>query len=383
MQKEQKQSSSVDHAANAAANHAANKVMAEAPEQFEARKADHIRLSLDPKTQTTGLSGLDQIQLEHEAFPELNFAELDIATQLFGKPTKPIFISSMTAGHAGSMDLNRTMARVAEKRNWVMGVGSQRRQLTDRQSDLEWKEIRKACPRVRFFGNIGLAQLILTPSHEVRRLADSLEAEAMFVHANPLQECLQPEGTPEMKGGYQALERLVNELGLPVIVKEVGTGFSKRTLSRLKDLGVSAVDVSGVGGTHWGRIEGGRSLAGSRLSMVAGTFANWGVSTVDSLLNAVSIEPEYEVWASGGVRSGLDVAKLLAMGARMVGMAKPIIEAVMQMDDGSSSKHDSARAEEALDSAMERFEFELKTAMFCTGSRTVDELRDKKVWSRR
>ena len=159
--------------------HAANIVMAEAPEQFEARKADHIRLSLDPKTQTTGLSGLDQIELEHEAFPELNFAELDFATELFGKLTKPIFISSMTAGHAGSMDLNRTMARVAEKRNWIMGVGSQRRQLTDKQSDQEWKEIRKACPRVRFFGNIGLAQLILTPSHEVRRLADSLEADSV------------------------------------------------------------------------------------------------------------------------------------------------------------------------------------------------------------
>ncbi len=363
-----------------------SRVVAENPVQFESRKADHIRLSLDPKTQTIGLSGLDQISLEHEAFPELNFSELDIDTQVFGKSAKPIFISSMTAGHAGSMGLNRTMARAAEKRNWAMGVGSQRRQLTDLQSDFEWKEIRKACPRVRFFGNIGIAQLILTPSKDVRRLAESLEAEAMFVHTNPLQECLQPEGTPEMKGGYAALERLVKELGLPVIVKEVGTGFSKRTLRRLRDCGVSAVDVSGVGGTHWGRIEGGRSKAGSKLSQVADTFGDWGVSTVDSLLNAIAVEPKYEIWASGGVRSGLDVAKLLAMGARMVGMAKPIIEAALAVGHGADSNTNLSReilAEEVLDQAMERFEYELKTAMFCTGSRTLNDLRANKVWSRR
>lgn len=344
-------------------------VVEENPQQFESRKADHIRLALDERTQTTGGSGLELVHLEHEAFPEIDFKDISLQTSIFSKPiASPLFVSSMTAGHAGSLNLNLVMARVSEKRNWAMGVGSQRRQLSDRQADLEWKEIRKSCPRVRFFGNIGIAQLIQTSIADVRRLADSLEAEAMIVHTNPLQECMQPEGTPQFAGGLRALENLVKELSLPVIVKETGCGFSERTLRRLRGTGVAAVDVSGFGGTHWGRVEGGRSQPGERLQLAAETFGNWGVSTVESLLSAMRIEPDYEVWASGGVRSGLDAAKLLAMGATMVGLAKPIIEAALQGD-------------EVLDRRMELLEYELKTALFCTGSSSLRELREKKVWT--
>lgn len=344
-------------------------VVGENPQQFESRKADHIRLALDDRTQATGGSGLEDIRLEHEAFPEIDFSDVSLEVSLFSKPvSSPLFVSSMTAGHAGSLNLNLVMARVSEKRNWAMGVGSQRRQLSDKQADLEWKEIRKSCPRVRFFGNIGIAQLIQTSVADVRRLADSLEAEAMIVHTNPLQECMQPEGTPQFAGGYRALERLVKELGLPVIVKETGCGFSENTLRRLRGTGVAVVDVSGFGGTHWGRVEGGRSQAGDPLQLAAETFADWGIPTVDSLLTAVRVEPDYDVWASGGVRSGLDAAKLVAMGAKMVGLAKPIIEAAL---DG----------EEALDRRMALLEYELKTALFCTGARNFKELREKKVWN--
>jgi isopentenyl-diphosphate delta-isomerase len=344
-------------------------VVGENPQQFENRKADHIRLALDSSTQTTGLSGLDRVRLEHEAFPEIDFDTVSLEHLLFSKSTSlPLFVSSMTAGHAGSVNLNLIMARVAEKRQWPMGVGSQRRQLTDQTADREWQEIRRSCPRVRFFGNIGLAQLVHTPTGDIRRLADSLQAEAMFVHTNPLQECFQPEGTPHFSGGYKAVGRLVEELGLPVIVKETGCGFSKATLQRLQSLGVAAVDVSGLGGTHWGRVEGGRSPVGEKLSRAALTFGDWGIPTVESLLDARELKPTYEVWASGGVRSGLDAAKLFAMGASMVGLAQPIIEAAV---DG----------EEALDLRMELIEYELKTALFCTGSLNTRELRQKKVWS--
>ncbi len=343
-------------------------IVGENPELFETRKADHIRLALDERMQAKGGSGLDDIRLIHEAFPEIDFADISLQSQALGSEVAvPLFISSMTAGHAGSQALNLVLARVAEKRGWLMGVGSQRRQLTDPTADREWATIRKSCPRTRFLGNIGLSQMIRTPVAEIRRLAETLEAEAMIVHANPLQEALQPEGTPYFAGGFAALEKLVRELGLPVIVKETGCGFSERTLRRLNDIGVHAVDVSGFGGTHWGRIEGGRSNEGEKLRLASETFRDWGIPTVESLSSALSIGPEFEVWGSGGVRSGLDAAKLLAMGARMVGLAKPLIEAAL---DG----------EEALDRKMDLLEYELKTAMFCTGSKTTKDLRERGVW---
>jgi isopentenyl-diphosphate delta-isomerase len=349
---------------------------AETPQLFESRKADHIRLALEDRMQTTGLSGLDKITLLHEAFPELDFNEITIEQQLFSGASassarvQPLFVSSMTAGHAGSVDLNLSMARVCEKRNWAMGVGSQRRQLTDKSADLEWSKIRKACPRVHFFGNIGLAQLIKTGVDDIRRLSDTLEADAIFVHTNPLQECMQPEGTPQFAGGYRALEKLVKELGLPVIVKETGCGFSPKTLARLNGMGLAAVDVSGIGGTHWGRLEGGRSQPGTTLQKAAETFGDWGIGTVDSVLNAVAVQPDYEIWASGGVRTGLDAAKLIALGAKMVGYAKPIIEAAL-------------KGEEELDSAMAQLELELKIALFCTGSKSPAEIQEKKPWQQR
>lgn len=350
-------------------------IVGEKPEHFESRKADHIRLALSEVTQATGGSGLDSVRLTHEAMPDLDFSEISIATKLFGKPAgSPMFVSSMTAGHAGSLNLNMVMAQVCEKRGWPMGVGSQRRQLTDRSVDAEWSKLRKAVPRVRLFGNIGLAQVIESPVADVRRLADTLEAEAMIVHLNPLQECMQPEGTPSFKGGLQALSKLVRELGLPVIVKETGCGISKGTLRRLSGIGVFAVDVSGYGGTHWGRVEGGRSNPAAMRARAAATFGEWGIGTVESLVAGVELgKKDYEMWASGGVRSGLDAAKLLALGASHVGFAKPVIEAALE-------------GEEALDERLALFEFELKTALFCTGSRTIDELKDRErgivTWGR-
>jgi isopentenyl-diphosphate delta-isomerase len=342
--------------------------MTETPELFESRKADHIRLSLSGETQTTGASGLDRIRLRHEALPDLNFDEIKLETELFGRfVASPMFVSSMTAGHSGSGNLNLIMARVSEKRNWPMGVGSQRKQLTDSASSTEWKTIRQACPAVRLLGNIGIAQVIQSGVDDIRRLTDSLEAEALFVHLNPLQECLQPEGTPQFRGGLQALEKLVREIGIPLVVKETGCGFTSSTLRKLRGIGLHAVDVSGLGGTHWGRVEGGRSKPGEMRAQAAETFRDWGVGTVESLQAALALKTDYEVWASGGVRSGLDVAKLVAMGASEVGLAQPIIRAATE-------------GEEALNLLMARLEFELRTALFCTGAGSIEEFRRMGAW---
>ncbi len=351
--------------------------MAETLEAFQKRKQDHISLALDASNEAIGGSGLDRIDLIHEALPELDFEEVSLKSQILGfEVEKPLIISSMTAGHVDSIDLNQRLARVAQQKGWLMGVGSQRRELYDSLALNEWKSVRKAAPKVRLLGNLGLSQLIQTTTDKVKELVDGLEATAMIIHLNPLQECFQPEGTPHFKGGLKAIERLARELaGTPIIVKETGCGFSETALKRLKDVGIRAVDLSGFGGTHWGRIEGQRASVGSTDTGVtsqtkaaaAETFKNWGISTAESMTNALNVHPNYEVWASGGVRSGLDAARLFAMGAKCVGFAKPILQAALLGDDELAKRIDT-------------IEYELKVALFCTGSKNIDLLRAKKVW---
>lgn len=349
--------------------------MNESNTQFENRKRDHIRIALDPRSQTEGQNGLDSIELIHEALPDLDFKEVDISTSFFFSGTSvplssPIFISSMTAGHDKGREINEALARLSDRRQILMGVGSQRRELTDSNAAEEWAQVRKQAPKAKLLGNIGISQLIKTPIDQIRRLIEATEALALFVHVNPLQEALQPEGTPNFKNSLQAIENLAKFAQIPVIVKEVGCGFSLETLKRLEGAGVFAVDVAGLGGTHWGRVEGYRSDEKELLHQVAQTFANWGVSTVQSVLNAQEARVSYEVWASGGVRNGLEVAKLLALGAKKVGIAKPFLEAAL---------HESDASDEALENLLNRLELELKIALFCTGSKNVSELSIKRV----
>ena len=330
---------------------------------------DHIRLSLSDQNQALGLSGLDEIALIHEALPDLDFNDITLETKTLGlRLNAPFLISSMTAGHAASPALNRRLIAATEARGWAMGVGSQRRELNDAAAADEWRQIRRDHPRAILFGNLGLAQLIHTPTDQVRRLTDALGAEGLFIHLNALQECLQPEGTPNFRGGLVAIARLCRELEVPVIIKETGCGISPSTLRRLADVGVRALDVSGLGGTHWGRIEGGRALNQDPIRAgAAETFKDWGISTAAALVGAAEIKLDAEIWASGGIRSGLDAAKCLAMGATMVGLAKPILESALE-------------GERALDECMSRLEFELKTALFCTGFGTIGDLRTGRVW---
>lgn len=335
---------------------------------FEQRKKDHIQWALDQRTQS--LSGLtfESVELDHEALPDLNFDQVSLSSEVLGEnlPT-PLLISSMTAGHGGAGRLNLTLSKVAARRGWLMGVGSQRRQLFDGSASEEWRGIRRELPKVKLLGNLGITQAIETPTDKIRELADSLEAWAMIIHTNPLQEVLQVEGTPQFKGSISTLERLIKELNLPVIIKETGCGFSSETLKRLEGMGVAAVDISGRGGTHWGRLEGLRAGIGTLQDRAAQTFGNWGRETVDILASIGELDLDYEVWASGGVRSGLDAAKALAMGAKAVGFAQPLLVAAL-------------KGEEELERAMEQVEFELKCALFCTGVDQVSALQKERKW---
>lgn len=333
--------------------------------QFEQRKQDHINLALNLTNQASEMNALDQVILRHEALPDLDFCDLSITSHRFGRfVEKPFLVSSMTAGHQNAPKINRHLVAACAQTGWAMGVGSQRRELTDPQAAFEWQPLKRDFPDVSLLGNLGISQLIQTPFTEIQRLTQSLESEALIIHCNPLQEVIQPEGTPQFKGCWKILEQLVKISTVPVVVKETGCGFSMSTLKRLNEIGIAAVDVSGLGGTHWGRIEGQRNPADSMLHRASMTFRNWGVDTVQSVKNALLLAPTYEVWGSGGVRHGLDAARLFALGVSMVGFAKPMLEVALQGTD-------------AVIELMQTIEYELKIALFCTGSASLADLKGK------
>ncbi len=332
---------------------------------FSQRKKDHIEISLRDESQAS-LDQFSKIQLQHNAIPEINFADVDLKTQVFGHSLQsPLFISSMTLGHDGAKELNETLMGVSESMGWMMGVGSQRRQLFDPQAFKECESLRARYSKAVVFSNIGLSQIIDSPVADIQALVDSLGAKFLVVHCNPLQEAIQPEGTPQFRGGLKALTTLCEKINVPVVLKETGCGLSEQTFDALKNCGLAAVDVSGLGGTHWGRVEGLRMQSDELGYQVAQTFANWGISTVDSVENGIRSSFDGSLWASGGVRNGLQAAKLLALGAERVGFAQPILVAALQ-------------GEGELQKKMLQLDHELKVAMFCLGIADVESLVGKR-----
>lgn len=341
--------------------------MSENQAQFEKRKQEHIVLALDERVQAQDRSMWNDFSLEHEAFPEINFEEVEISTSFFSshKLSAPFFISSMTAGHEQGEKINTLLAGLSARHQILMGVGSQRKELTHPEAGLEWRKIRKTHKDALLMANIGATQLATHSLDQILGLVDSLEAVALIVHTNPLQEVLQKEGTPHFKFALKSLEDVVKKSEVPVVVKEVGFGFSNRTLKRLNEIGVKAVDISGRSGTHWGKIEGYRSQDPLR-ERAAETFGSWGFDTLEVLKNAKGQGLNYQLWASGGVRNGLDVAKCIALGADLVGIAQPWLKAALE-------------GEQKLEELYQKLAFELRTALFCTGSQNLEQLYDRKV----
>jgi len=337
-------------------------------QSFEQRKKSHFELSLGQDSQSLQDTGFHCVQLIHEALPNLNFEDVSIGQTCLGQTwDTPFFVCSMTGGWKDSEAFNLKLAKACEKHSWVMGVGSQRAQLNNPLKFKEWKNIRAACPNLVLLGNIGMAQALTASVSDIVQLIDSLKAQGMIIHLNALQESIQKEGTPQFKGGLSVLKRLAKELPVPLILKETGCGFSQATLDRLTGLGLKVIDVSGLGGTHWGKLEGKRFDKTDYRFGIGETFASWGVSTLESLLYGRSKTRDYDLWASGGMRTGLDAAKALALGAQMVGFANPILKALNEGED-------------VLDHIMTKLEYELKVCLFCTGSQNLEELKRADKW---
>ncbi|WP_290810791.1 type 2 isopentenyl-diphosphate Delta-isomerase [Halovivax sp.] len=329
------------------------------------RKDDHIRIIEEEDVETSG-TGFADVELVHEALPEIHRDEVDTAVSLLGRElAAPIVIESMTGGHPNTTAINRALAEAAQETGIAMGVGSQRAGLELDDADLleSYTIVRDVAPEAFLYGNVGAAQLLEYDVADVERAVEMIEADAMAVHLNFLQEAVQPEGDVDARGCLEAIERVADGLSVPVIVKETGNGISRSTAERLTDAGVDAVDVAGKGGTTWSGIEAyrARAVGASRQAEVGERFRAWGVPTAVSTIEAAEVHDC--VIASGGVRSGLDVAKAIALGARAGGLAKPFLGP-------------AGRGTDAVVDLIETLKLELTTAMFVTGSRTVAELRE-------
>lgn len=330
------------------------------------RKADHLALCAEGDVGFHRSSTLlECVQLVHDALPDMKLSDVDLSVTLLGKSLRaPIVIASMTGGTPEAGRINRELASIAEERGYGFGLGSQRAMHT-RPATRDSYRVRDVAPTTLVLGNVGVVQARAMTTSEVRVLADEVGADALCVHLNPAMELVQPGGDRDFGQGLDTLRRLGRDLGVPVVVKETGCGISPAVGKRLREIGIQHVDVSGAGGTSWVGVETRRAAgAGDAAAEALGqAFWDWGVPTgaAVALLAPMGFET---IVATGGIATGLDVARAIALGASAAGIARPILRALM-----------SAEGRGAAMSQLDAIETELRAAMLLTGCRDLAALR--------
>jgi len=351
------------------------------------RKQQHVEITLSKDVSfRTKSSGFERFEFLHNALPELNFSEIDTSTVFLGKKLMfPLLVSSMTGGYKDALRINRELAEVCAEKRLGMGVGSQRQAMEDSTYHRSFSVVREVAKEIPVFGNIGAAEVAqLKDASKVQRLADLIRADGFAVHLNPLQEFLQPEGSPSFRGVLKGIEMLVKQMSIPILVKEIGAGISMEVAKRLIAVGVRIIDVAGAGGTSWAGVEiirrrgedGNRSSRTARKNgrpaeeSFASAFWDWGIPTVDALRQVSSLKfqtPGLTVISSGGIHNGMDVAKSISFGADVVGAARPMLKSL------------ESGGKKALLRKVDNWVMQVKGAMFLTGSRTISELQQRQL----
>ncbi len=328
---------------------------------IEARKSRHLDICLEDDVASHLQAGFSAIRLRHEALPECALDDIDTSLEFLGRRLRaPLLISSMTGGTHRARTINERLAVAAQRAGVALALGSQRAALEDARL-LDTYSVRSVAPDVVLFANLGAVQFNYgVPPDDARRVVESIGADALYLHLNPLQEALQPGGNTNFRDLLRPIGAVCRLLDVPVIVKSVGSGISPRTAARLLDAGVAAIDVAGAGGTSWARVEGRRS-GDPRHETFAETFGGWGYPTVEATLALRRAFPRAVLVASGGVRSGLDVAKALALGADLAGAALPFLEP-------------ATVSAEAVGAELDAFVTGLRVAMFASGCRRLSDL---------
>jgi isopentenyl-diphosphate delta-isomerase len=332
--------------------------------EIENRKADHLRLCLNKNVQFQQVtSGFEYYRFTHCCLPQLNRSDINLKTTFLGKNLgAPILISSMTGGTELAKLVNTRLATVAQRYQLAMGVGSQRIAL-EKPHLASTFAVRSLAPDILLFANLGAVQLNYGCGlNECLHLVRLLEADALILHLNPLQECVQSEGDTNFRGLLSKIAEISEKLPVPVVIKEVGNGISAAMAQKLIEAGVMAIDVAGAGGTSWAKVESERAKD-NKQRRLGQTFADWGIPTAECLKSIRAIAPTIPLIASGGLRNGLDVAKAIALGADLAGLAQPFLEAAVE-------------SETAVSELVEVLIAELETALFCTDNTNLVELKN-------
>jgi isopentenyl-diphosphate delta-isomerase len=331
------------------------------------RKKDHLKIALSDDAQK-GRTGLEEYHFVHNALPEMNFDDITTGTRFLRKEVSyPFFISCMTGGVVGGQRLNKNLAKAAQKKGVAMGVGSQR-VAVEHPELRKLFEVRKYAKTVPVMANVGLVQLNYGFGvRQIRDIVEMVDADALVFHVNPIQEVIQPEGDRNFANLLPKLSKIIEKVGVPIIVKEVGFGLSEDVVRRLYKIGVRIFDTAGWGGTNWAYVEGERRGAYEGLGEL---FSDWGVSTADSLLSVARIKKgkkgRMTILGSGGIRNGVEVAKVLALGADMAGIATPFAKAALV-------------SSESVEKLIDRLGYELRVAMFGVGAKNIKQLQQSSL----
>ena len=323
--------------------------------QTAKRKLAHVEICLRKKVEAKAKSpGFEDCEFMHQALPEVNFSKIDISCKFFKKTlSAPLVIEAMTGGYAGAAKINAALAVSAEQEGVALALGSQRAMIENRATASTY-HVREQAPSIPILGNIGVAQISRYGATRIGSAIEKISADALVVHLNPLQEVSQKEGDKDFSGFLRSLESLCSEISCPVIAKETGAGISMETAERLERAGVAMIDVAGAGGTSWSAVEAYRGSGESN-------FWDWGLPTVQSVVEC-SEKVKIPIIASGGVRSGHDAAKAIALGASYAGAALPFLKRV------------SSGGSKSLSAELRAWKDELKEVMFLSGSKNIETL---------
>jgi len=335
---------------------------------IKTRKTDHIRINLENDVRSSLTTGLERYKFIHRALPELDFGEIDTSLSFFDRNlSAPVLISSMTGGTAEAAEINRNLATAAQETGIAMGVGSQRVAIENQSLESTFS-IRKYAPDILLFANLGAIQLNYGYTYyECERAVEMIGADALVLHLNPIQEALQPRGDTNFENLSRKIEQICKRLSKPVIVKEVGWGFSTHDVKLLIEAGVSAIDVAGAGGTSWSQVEMYRA-ENEMQAQIASSFVDWGIPTSNAIKNVREISGEIPVIASGGLRNGVEISKCIALGANLGGLASPFLKAA------------KVSAEKTVDS-LSVIMTEIRICMFGSGVKRLDELNESVLYT--
>jgi isopentenyl-diphosphate delta-isomerase len=338
------------------------------PDRIERRKDDHIRINLEEDVRFPRLTtGLERVRFMHQAVPELNLARVSTQTSFLGKPlNSPLLISSMTGGTERAQNINRVLAEAAQEARIALGLGSMRAAIED-PTLTDTYRVRAVAPDILLFANLGAVQFNYGYGvEECRRAVEMVEADALILHLNAVQEAVQPEGDGDFSGLLAKIATVCRNLAVPVIAKEVGWGISPQAARQLAEAGVAAIDVAGAGGTSWSEVEYHRAPTAYHKN-VARAFADWGIPTADSIRYVREATPDIPVIASGGLRDGIDVAKCIALGADLGGLAGPFLKP-------------AELSVEAVLGVIWELTTQLRIAMFASGAADVAALKQTPLY---